>query len=283
LQPVQNVNNPAFRTEGNADLVPEKSHSMSVNLHYFNPANFASLGFWSDYNYYDSQIAYNQTIEVIDKIGLRTTTKPVNVSGGNRFSGNLWGGFPIIKTKLTVNLNGGINLGTTPSFVNGVLNETQNIGYNSSLSLDITPDPKLILTMRGKLGVNDISYSIRKEQNQHILNNALSSSIKWNFIAKYFLESNYDYTLYRNDRFGFNRKIPIWNASVRRLFGKENKVELRLAVFDILNKRLSITQSGSQNYVIQSQAPTLARYFMLSATYNMKGHEAKLKKNNSLF
>jgi hypothetical protein len=256
---------------------------MSVNLHYFNPANFASLGFWSDYNYYDSQIAYNQTIEVIDKIGLRTTTKPVNVSGGNRFSGNLWGGFPIIKTKLTVNLNGGINLGTTPSFVNGVLNETQNIGYNSSLSLDITPDPKLILTMRGKLGVNDISYSIRKEQNQHILNNALSSSIKWNFIAKYFLESNYDYTLYRNDRFGFNRKIPIWNASVRRLFVKENKVELRLAVFDILNKRLSITQSGSQNYVIQSQAPTLARYFMLSATYNMKGHEAKLKKNNSFF
>jgi hypothetical protein len=283
LQPVQNVNNPAFRSEGNADLSPEKSHSVSANLHYFNPANFASFGFWSDFNAFDSQIAYNQTIEVIDKIGVRTTTKPVNVSGGNRFSGNLWGGFPIIKTKLNVNINGGVNIGTTPSFVNNVLNETQNIGYNTSLSLDITPDPKLILTIRGKLGVNDISYSIRKEQNQHIINNALSSSIKWNFVQKYFLESNFDYTLYRNDRFGFNRKIPIWNASVRRLFGKENKVELRLAAFDILNKRLAISQSGSQNYVIQSQAPTLARYFMLSATYNMKGHESKLKKNNSFF
>jgi hypothetical protein len=283
LQPVQNVNNPAFRSEGNADLSPEKSHSVSANLHYFNPANFASFGFWSDYNYFDSQIAYNQTIEVIDKIGVRTTTKPVNVSGGKRFSGNLWGGFPIIKTKLNVNINGGVNIGNTPSFVNNVLNETQNIGYNTSLSLDITPDPKLILTIRGKLGINDISYSIRKEQNQRILNNALSSSIKWNFVQKYFLESNFDYTLYRNDRFGFNRKIPIWNASVRRLFGKENKVELRLAAFDILNKRLAISQSGSQNYVIQSQAPTLARYFMLSATYNMKGHEAKLKKNNSFF
>ena len=283
LQPVQNVNNPAFRTEGNADLQPEKSHSINGNLHYFNPANFASFGFWSDFSQYDSQIAYNQTIELVDKVGLRTTTKPINVSGGNSFSGNLWGGFPIIKTKLNVNINGGINVGNTPSFVNNIRNETQNIGFNTNLSLDITPNPKLILTIRGKLGVNNINYSIRKEQNQKIINNALSSTIKWNFVAKYFLESNFDYTLYRNDRFGFNRKVPIWNASVRRLFGKENKLELRLAAFDILNKRLSISQSGSQNYVIQSQAPTLARYFMLSATYNMKGHEAKLKKNNNFF
>jgi hypothetical protein len=283
LQPVQNVNNPAFRIEGNADLLPEKSHSVNANLYYFNPANFASMGFWSEYSQYDSQIAYNQTIELVDKVGLRTTTRPENVSGGNRFNGNIWGGFPIIKTKLTVNLNGGMNLSNTPSLVNNIRNETQNIGFNTNLSFDITPDPKLIMTLRGKLGVNNINYSIRKEQNQRIFNHALNTSIKWNFVAKYFLESNFDYTLYRNDRFGFDQKIPIWNASVRRLFGKENKLELRLAAFDILNKRLSITQSGSQNYVIQSQATTLARYFMVSATYNMKGHETKLKKNNNFF
>jgi hypothetical protein len=280
LQPVQNVNNPAFRFEGNADLQPEKSHSINSNLHFFNPANFASFGFWSEYSQFDSQIAYNQTIEAIDKIGLRTTTRPTNVSGGNSFSSNLWGGFPIIKTKLTVNISGGVNVRNTPSLVNNVRNETQSIGYNAYLTFDLTPDPKLILMVRGKLGLNDINYSIRKEQNQRIINNSLSSTIKWNFVAKYFLESNLDYTVYRNDRFGFNQKIPIWNASVRRLFGKENKVELRLAAFDILNKRLAITQSGTQNYVIQSQAETLARYFMLSATYNMKGHETKMKKNN---
>jgi Outer membrane protein beta-barrel family len=188
-----------------------------------------------------------------------------------------------VKTKLNVNINGGVQLSNTPSFVNEVRNESQNIGYNSSLSFDITPDPKLIVNIRGKLGVNNINYSISEEQNQRILNHSLSSTIKWNFVAKYFLESNFDYTLYRNDRFGFNRKIPIWNASVRRLFGKENKLELRLAAFDLLNKRLAISQSGSQNYVIQSQAETLARYFMVSATYNMKGHEAKLKKNNNFF
>ena len=283
LQPVPNVNNPAFRTEGNANLTPEKTHNISANLYYFNPANFANLGFWSEYSIFDSQIVYNQTIETIDKIGRRITTRPENVKGGTRYSGNFWGGFPIIKTKINANLHGGITGSNTPAFVNNVRNETNSIGYNASLSLDITPQPKFILTIRGKLGVTNIDYSIQKEQNQQIINNSLNASIKWNFITKYFLESNFDYNVYRNDRFGFNQKVPIWNASVRQLLGKENKVEVRLAAFDILNKRVSITQNGSQNYVVQSQAVTLARYFMLSLTYNMKGHETKLKKNNSWF
>jgi hypothetical protein len=280
LQPVPNVNNPAFRTEGNINLQPQKYHNINMSMHYWNAANFASVGFWTEYNIYDSQIAYNQTIEVIENVGLRTTTRPDNIKGGTRLSGNLWSGFPLIKTKLTANVNAGINASNTPLLVNNVRNETQNVGYNASLSLDATPNAKLIINVRGKLGINNIEYSIQKEQNQKIINNSLNTSVKWNFIGKYFLESNFDYTVYRNDRFGFDRKIPIWNASVRRLFGKENKVEMRLAAFDILNRRLSITQSGSLNYVIQSQAPTLARYFMLSLTYNMKGHEAKLKKNN---
>jgi hypothetical protein len=283
LQPFQNVNNPAFRTEGNANLGAEKAHNLSLNVYYFNQANFSNLGFWTEFSQFESQIAYNQTIELIDKVGLRTTTRPENVSGGNSFSSNMWAGFPIIKTKLNVNINGGANISNTPSYVNAVKNETQSMGFNGNLSFDITPNPKFIMTLRGRLSVNNIKYSIQTSQNQQIFSNALSSDVKWNFIGKYFLESNFDYKFYKNERFGFDRKIPIWNASVRRLFGKENKVEVRLAAFDLLNQNLSINQNGTQNYVMQSQAATLARYFMVNLTYNMKGHEAKLKKNNGWF
>ena len=74
--------------------------------------------------------------------------------------------------------------------------------------------------------------------------------------------------------------MPIWNASVRRLIGKNNRIEVRLAAFDLLNRRVNITQSGTQNYVTRNIAPTLARYFMLSASYNVRGYENKLNKNN---
>ena len=95
-----------------------------------------------------------------------------------------------------------------------------------------------------------------------------------------FLESNFNYNLFKNDRFGFDQNMAIWNASVRRLVGKSNRIEVRLAAFDLLNQRVNINQSGSQNYVIYSVAPTLARYFMLSVSYNVRGYENKLKKND---
>ena len=102
--------------------------------------------------------------------------------------------------------------------------------------------------------------------------------MKWNFAKKYYLESNFNYAAYKNERFGFDQKVPIWNLSVRRLFLKENKLEMRLAAFDLLNRQVNITQSGTQNYVITNTAQTLARYFMLSLTYNLRGHETKMNK-----
>ena len=111
----------------------------------------------------------------------------------------------------------------------------------------------------------------------------MDASIKWNFAKKTFFETNLDYNSYRNDRFNFNQEIPILNCSVRRLVMKDNKLEIRLAAFDVFNKRQSITQRGYQNYVTNQTALTLARYFMLSLTYNVKGHVDKLKKNEGWF
>ncbi|MCB9308143.1 MAG: TonB-dependent receptor [Lewinellaceae bacterium] len=280
LQPVPNVNNPAYRTEGNPELGPERSHSLGLNFNMWNPASMSSIGFGSDFDIYDSQIVYNQTIEVIDSVGIRTTTRPENVSGGNRFNTYLWSNFPIVKTKLTMSVNGNLNFGTTPAFVNGVENETDNKGYGMRMRFNFTPDTKLIIGLSGRVNFNNISYSIQQEQNQKIQNHSLDASVKWQFASKFFFESNFNYSIYRNDRFDFDRDIPIWNASIRRLLGKQNRIEIRLACFDLLDRRLSITQSGTQNYVIRNIAPTLARYFMLSATYNLRGYEDKLSKNN---
>jgi outer membrane receptor protein involved in Fe transport len=280
LQPVQNVSNPAFVIVGNPNLTPEKSNNYNLSLNYFNPASFANMNLWSEYQAFDSRIVYSQTIENIEKIGIRTTTKPENINEGYNFSTGLWLSFPIIKTKLTLNGNGNLNIGSTPSFVNGVRNETKSTGGNYGFGLTYTPDPKLILSLRASGNPSYIDYSIQKNLNQNIINRNLDLNIKWNFATKFFLESNYSYKSYKNDRFGFDRTLPIFNASIRRLFLKENKLEMRLAAFDILNKNIYINQFGSQNFVSRTEAPTLARYFMLSMTYNMRGFENKLNKNN---
>lgn len=280
LQPVPNVNNPAFRTEGNPNLAPERSHSVSMNLNYWNPASFANVGVGSNLQLFDNQIVYNQTVELVDNIGIRTTSRPDNVSGGYRFSTYLWSSFPLVKTKLTMNLGGDVNTGLAPSFVNGVENETRNNGYSVRLGFSLTPGQKLVMGLGSNVRFNDIAYSIRKEQNQKIRNYSAYASVKWQFASRFFLESNFNFAKYKNDRFGFNQEVPILNASVRRLLGPSNRLELRLAAFDIFNRQVNITQTGTQNYVLRNTASTLARYFMLSLSYNVRGYENKIKKND---
>ncbi|MDI9876925.1 TonB-dependent receptor [Flectobacillus rivi] len=279
LQPVVQNNNPFYITSGNQDLLPAKNHELSFDISKFDPATFASIGIWSSYRYYLSQIVYSQTVDA----NLVTRTRPENMSGGKNFNVGMYSSFPIIKTKWTMNLSGNINTSNTPTIVNTVVNQTNNKNYTINAGFSITPSEKLIMNIEGNLGFNNISYTIENNQNQNIRTKGLSTSVKWNFAKKTFFETSFDYNSYRNDRFGFDQEIPILNCSVRRLFMKENRMEVRLAAFDIFNKRQSIVQTGYLNTVSNQQALTLARYFMLSLTYNLKGHSDKLKKNGGFF
>ncbi|MFM8371557.1 MAG: outer membrane beta-barrel protein [Bacteroidota bacterium] len=278
LQPVPNVNNPAFRTVGNPDLAPEIRHGLGLDLGYWNPANFAHFSVWSNYSIYDSKIVESQTTEFVNNV-VRVTSKPENINGGTNFSTGFWSSYPIIKTKLSLNLNGNVGFDRSPVYVNGQETRTNSDSYNVGAGFSVTPGQKLVFDIDADLNSTHTTYEISADLTQNPVNSSISATVKWQMLDKTFLESNFAYSSFSNDRFDFNREISIWNASVRRLFGPKNKIEVRLAAFDILNQRLTINQSATLNYVNRSLAPTLARYFMLSVSYNVRGYENKLKKN----
>lgn len=280
LQPVPNVNNPAFRSEGNPNLEPERRHNAGLNFNTWNPANFSYYGIGADLGLYDNRIVYNQTVEIVDSVGFVSVSKPQNVDNGKDANVYFWSGFPIIKTKLTMNIDGGFNYDESPSFVNNLENTTISRGVNLDAGFSFTPNAKLVIGIEGSGNLQTITYSIQSDQNQEIERYSGSGSVKWQFASKTFFESNFNYSKYRNERFSFDQEVSIWNASVRRIFGPSNKLELRLAAFDLLNRRISIVQQGTQNYVFRSISPTLSRYFMLSLSYNMRGYEDKMTKNN---
>jgi Outer membrane protein beta-barrel family/CarboxypepD_reg-like domain len=280
LQPAPNVTNPAFRREGNPSLQPSLSHSLSANLNYWNPAAMSNVGIGANFDMYDRQIVYNQSIEFIDSLGFRTTTTPVNINSGNRFNMYLWSGFPIVKTKLTMNINLNTNINIAPVLVNLEENDTRTETFSARPNFNFTPTKKLIFGLGGNLTFTNVKYSISDAQNQEIRNFGANSNLKWHFLGKFFLETSFDYSFFRNERIGADQSIPIWNASLRRLFGKKNRLELRLTGYDLLDKKRTINQWGSQNQVSRNSSPTLSRYIMLSASYNVRGFESKLGKNN---
>ncbi|MFO7723856.1 MAG: TonB-dependent receptor [Bacteroidales bacterium] len=283
LLPRPVINNPLFVNEGNPDLEPEKFHNLSGSIHYWGPSNFASFGANVSYFLYDSRIVRSMVTEFVDSIGFRTTSRPENIAGGDNLTTWVWASLPIIKTILTVNFNGSYRTGSSSAYINSVLNETGNQGYSAGLGLNLTPGSKLLLSFNGRLGFNEITYSIQEEQNQNIETHSASATIRYQFITKTFFESNFNYNLYRNDRFEFEQSVPLWNASVRRILGEKNRFEVRFAAFDIFNKRIGISQSGAQNYIIQTTANTLARYYMLSVSYNIRGYDVKASQKRRHF
>lgn len=280
LYPVKNTSNPSYQVVGNPSLITEKNHEVELEFHYWNMASFSNINLSTSYGIKYDPIVYNQQTVFNPDKGAITISTPENMDKQNNFRANLWTNIPIIKTKLTLNLNGNFNNSKSPSRINSVLDEvnSKTLGFGASLSL--TPNQKLVFTAGANASLSDFSYDVNSIHDQDYYNYTLRSSIKWQFEKNTFFESNFNYSVYNNSKFDFDQKLPVWNASVRRILGKNKKFELRLAAFDILNKNITLSQYAYRNFVEKSETNTLTRYFTLGVSYNIKGFDTKMQSRN---
>jgi hypothetical protein len=58
--------------------------------------------------------------------------------------------------------------------------------------------------------------------------------------------------------------------AVGKKFLKDNRGELRLSVFDLLDQNQSITRTVSETYIEDVNTRVLRQYFMLTFTYSLK-------------
>ncbi len=276
LQPIINNTNPLYINKGNPNLLPEFQHNVNLGFYYFNPGSFINLGLNINSSYYVNQIVYSRDI---DPTTLVTTTTPENITGGKNFGSYFNFGFPLKKTKANLNLNTQLNFGQNLTNINRILNQTNNQNYMFGTRLDLTPTEWLTFYANASIGRTNTSYSINKNQNQTLINNNFSGDLTLKLPGTIYLNSSLNYRINKNDNFNFDQRIPIWNASVYHILGKAQKAEVRLSAFDLLNRNVQISQYAGQNYVQESSVQTLARYFMLSFTYNMRGVTAKMRRD----
>ena len=275
LQPVIDNSNPRFIREGNPGLLPQLTHNVNAGYSKFDPATFMNLFVNLYYNYNINQVVYNQTVDSL----LVTTSRPENIDGGQNVGTYMSFGFPLKKTKASLNLNTQINVGEFPIYINDVLNNTRTNNYNVGLRLDLTPSEKFTFYGNANLGFNNTRYSINSGQNQNIVNHRFGADMNVQFPKAIYLNSNFTYQVFVNRRFGFDQRLPILNLSVYKFLMKDNRAEVRLSAYDIFNRNKGITQSATQNFVSEERVTTLARYFMLSFTYNMRGMKSQMRRN----
>ncbi|GAB3246534.1 TonB-dependent receptor [Larkinella harenae] len=276
LQPVIDNSNPRFIREGNPNLLPSLSHQVRGGFGIFDPGTFVNVFFNLNYSYNINQIVYNQTVNEL----FVTTTRPENISGGDSKGGSLSFSFPIKKTKAVMNMYTYASLNQFPTFINGVRNRTNSNNYNAYVSLDLTPSEIFTFYPTFNFGITDTKYSVNSSQNLTIYNYNYGGNMNIKLPANIFVNGRMNYQVYQNRKFGFNQQLPILNLSVYKLFLKDNKAEVRLTAYDVFNKNQGITQQAYQNIVQTERVQTLAQYFMLSFSYNVRGLKSQMRQNN---
>jgi hypothetical protein len=281
LFPMPDLSNTFYKTNGNPLLTPERNHAISGRLSYWNNASMFNVSLSANASFYQSQIVYNQLIEYVNNLGYVTSYTPANVAGGNRVGAYFWTNFPIVKTILTMNLSADANFNNSPVFINSVKNISYAKNWGAHGGFHISVKEILSFYINGGISQNFTNYSIQVDRNQKYMNYNASVSVDWKIYKKTYFEVDYRFTNYNNKELAFNQDIHTLNASIRQVLGKKNRFELRLAAIDILNQSKEIAQVAGINYIQYSKNPTLARYFLLTFSYNMKGFNTDNK--NSFF
>lgn len=171
-----------------------------------------------------------------------------------------------------------MNIDRSNAFVNDLLNTTRSNSYTPRVGMDITPSDKFSLFINTRWRMTNTSYNLNSKLNQKSKNFTHSVEMNADLFAGLKLNTNLDLTMFRNDRLNLSQDVPIWNVSIYKQFLKGNKAEVRLSVYDVLNKNIAINQWASNYFITESRTETLTQYAMLSFTYNLKGIGTKKRR-----
>jgi len=283
LQPLVDNSDPNNLYEGNPDLIPEYRHQLRLNYMKYDQFTFSSFFAFLNASYTRNKIT-NQTLR--SRNGQRTTS-PVNVDYDFNVSGTINYGTPIRKLKTRVNLRNRVTYSNSILFVSGFENNvpvsnqftTDRYNGNIRLSIENRNKEKIDWNLGGSWGYNIIEYRAANENNQEYFDQSLFADLTVNIEKSISFETGIDVQFYSAQSNLEDLTVPILKASFSKFILKDQKGQIKLSVFDILNQNLGVTRSNSLNYIENSEILSLGRFYMVTFSYAIRGFQQK--PNNS--
>jgi len=263
IQPLNQNTDPLNIVIGNADLRQSFNNNYSLN---FNDYKMLT-GVWkyAGINY----IQTNDGISTSDSITAagRRFSKYVNVDG-NYFA-NFWGGMgrKIDRLNLTLgfNLNGAFN--NRNNFVNGVKNSSSNNSFGFGLDLNYDKEDKFNLSLNPQIDYNANTSSIGNNINYLTFQLDFNGNVT---LPHHFeLGSDFNWFLRQETEvFKIGNNIFRWNAYISKKLLKNDQLECRFYVNDILNQNLGYNRVGQSNYITETSYNNIKRYALINIIWN---------------
>ncbi len=279
LQPVKDVSNRQYQTQGNPDLKPEFSHNLRVFFNNFNATSGRSLFVGVNGNTIQNRIVNNNIN--LDSSGAQLS-RPENMNGYYTLTGFYNYSIPFQNRRYVVSYNGTINYNHDVGLVDSKKNVGNNWVTTQGLRLDISLQQWLELGLNGAYSLNSTQYSLT--QNGDRLSSSawtMGSNMRLDLPAGFILRYDVRYVINNGLSSDVTGNPTLLNASIEKTILKNKNGFIRLSGFDILNQNTNISRTVSGNAIIDSRVNRLTRYFMLTFTYRLTKFTGQQPQNTS--
>ena len=270
IQPLRENSDPLNVVIGNPDLKQQFHHTINGNFNDYKVLTGAYIyaGFWG--NITQDKITQSS---FTDEAG-RRTTQYLNADGGYNFWG--WAGYgrkiKPLDVQASLNINPGFS--RTVTIINGLRTVTNNNSYSVEFGLDKN-------WKKGKSDTDVAGINIRPDFTYYQNTSTISTNVTnyyqldisgeaWVELPKRFRLSTSAWVnlRQRTDVFPTNNNVVRWDAYIARKFMKDNPLELRLAVFDILNQNIGFNRNATATNITENRYLSVRRYGLLTLVWN---------------
>lgn len=270
LQPVPDNTNPNQVYIGNAALKQSFTNRFELTFNTYKPLKGSYI--WANINYGLISNAFANST-AYDSIG-RAVTQTVNVDGNYYLNGYMGGGMPFFSKMLTLNPSVNYSQNANTSFINGAKNLNTNSNAGGGLSIDVDIDT-LRFTLGANYTYNTTKSSLNTASSKPYSSQQYNASLMLKLPFKFMIETDAQYTINSQRTAGYNINYILWNASVSKMFLRNENLIVSLAGNDLLNQNINTNRDVQDNVITDTKTNIISRYFLLKVTFKFNSTKTK--------
>jgi len=266
LQPTRVNTDPLNVYIGNPDLDQSFRHNFNLGYNFYNVLK--EKGLWTGVNFGFTENAFVNSSTIGS--GGKRTYQTVNANGQYNFSLFSDYGFKIQDTKWRLGIGPNANINRNIDFVNSIKNVSTRQSYGIRVNVNQYVPDKYNFYISPRFSYNKNNGTINTAANAKYW--AVSGDANGSVTLKGKIEigTNISAQFRQKDpRFPANNNYTIWNASIIKRFLKEDKLEIKLSINDILDQNRGYQRNFDSYSFTETYNLTLRRFWLVTAIWNI--------------
>lgn len=264
LQPVKDISNPQYQTQGNPLLKPAVAHIFSTSFNNLNFLTGQTFFVGANYNFTSNQIV-NNTIRVGGNGSQLTTYE--NVDGNYSVSGFYNFSKPWKNRTYIISFNGTAAYNNNISLIDSQRNVGKNLLLAQGMKFEFNWKEWLEIDFGGRYGLNRVRYSLPGQNNVDYGSWTLTNNMRIDIPGGWVFRSDLEYIINRGLSSSVNQNIALLNSSFEKTIFKKKNGIFRISGYDIFKQNTSIARTINGNNIVDTRVNRLTRYFLMTFIY----------------